>query len=221
MTTITTSGPIHHDPLDELLEKLAERIDTVVNQIASESYQLQRHEEFITSRLTQAITAAVRADPINVDGLTVEVHAEEFRPPQERKNGADLYVSLVRNDLEIPKSKGLLVQAKRRTSLLKSGEPRRLGNQSKRMYRRSDESYVWIYESNRIVSAVAPQASQPQLSIITNPTSVGTLIADGLRCNRGDDEIGPDLSRPLHEGLIAVMDDLSVPDALDFDVIQT
>lgn len=221
VSIITTSGPIFHDPLEGLLEQLAERVDTVVNQIASESYQFERHEEFTTSRLTQAISAAVRNDPITVDGLTVEVHAEEFRPAQERKTGADLYVSLVRRDLDIPKSKGLLVQAKRRISLLKSGEPRRLGNQSKRMYRRSDESYVWIYERDRIVSAAAPQASQPQLSIITNPTSVGTLIADGLRCNRGDEEIGRDPSLPLHEGIIAVMNYLSVPDALDFDVIQT
>lgn len=221
MTTITIAGPTHHDPLEELLEQLADRIDGVVNAIASESYQMERHEEPTTSRLTQAIVDAVRADPINVDGLTVEVHAEEFKPAQERKTGADLYISLVRHDLEVPKSKGMLVQAKRRSSLHKSGESRRLGNQSKRMYRRSDHSYVWIYESTRVISAAAPQSNEPQLAIITNPISVGTLIADGLRCNKGDEDIGRNRSLPLHEGMTAIMDDLSVPYALDFDVNQT
>jgi hypothetical protein len=195
MTTITITGPTHQDPLEQLLEQLADRVDTVVNHIATESFLMERHEEPTTSRLTQAIAAAVTADPINVDGLTVEVHAEEFKPAQERETGADLYISLVRHDLEVPKSKGMLVQAKRRTSLLKSGESRRLGNQSKRMYRRSDESYVWIYEESRVVSAAAPQSSEPQLAIMTNQISAGTLIADGLRCNKGDEEI--DRTQPI------------------------
>jgi hypothetical protein len=223
MSVITTAGPTFRDPLEELLERMTERVDAVVNQIAAESYQLQRHEEPTTSRLAQAISSTLRNDPITVDSLTLEVHAEEFKRTEERKTGADLYISLVRNDLIFgPKSKGVLVQAKRRTSLLKSGEPRRLGNQSKRMYRRSNNSsFIWIYEHDSVVCTKAPRASKPLLSRITNPISVGEFIASGLRCDLGDEEIGRNISLPLHEGITTVMHDLLVPRALDFDVKQT
>jgi hypothetical protein len=82
------------------------------------------------------------------------------------------------------------VQAKRRTSLLRDDESRRLGNQSKRMYRRSDDSYVWIYDQDGVTCTKAPRSSRPTLTRTTNPMSVGELIADGLRCNLGDEDIG-------------------------------
>jgi hypothetical protein len=51
-------------------------------------------------------------------------------------------------------------------------------------------SYVWIYEDHGIVSAKAPQSSAPILQRLADASSVGELIADGLRCNKGDDNIG-------------------------------
>jgi hypothetical protein len=218
--SITTTDTTFFDPLEELLRQLTERVDAVVDPIARESYQLDRHEEFTTSRLAQAVTSELRDAPITVPGLALEVHAEEFRPTHERKIGADLYISVVRRDLDFTKSKGILVQAKRRISLLRDDESRRLGNQSKRMYRRSDDSYVWIYEQDGVTCTKAPRSSMPTLTRITNPMSVGELIADGLRCNLGDEDIGRDASAPTLEGISDVMQRLTVPRALDFVVRQ-
>jgi hypothetical protein len=131
MSVITTTRTTFHDPLEELLKRVTARVDEVVAQVAAESYQFERHEEFTTSRLAQGINSSLRDDPIIVDGLTLEVHLEEFKAIQEKQTGADLYISLVRNDLIlVPKHKGMLVQAKRRTTLLKSGEPRRFPSHS-------------------------------------------------------------------------------------------
>jgi hypothetical protein len=103
----------------------------------------------------------------------LEVHAEEFTKPEEKAAGADLYVSLVRKTTDFPKSKGLLVQAKRRSSMIRSGEPRRLGNQCKRMNRRSKKgSYVWIYDEDGVTSVKAPQASMPLLQRVTERNSL-------------------------------------------------
>jgi len=194
MSLITTTDTTFFDPFEQLLQELTERIDTIATAIATESRQFDRHEEFTTSRLAQAINDTLQHDPITVPGLALEVHAEEFTKPAEKIAGADLYISLVRKDNDFPKAKGLLVQAKRRSSMLRSDEPRRLGNQCKRMNRRSKKgSYVWIYDDHGITSAKAPQSSEPILQRLTDASSVGELIADGLRCNKGDEKI----ARPI------------------------
>jgi len=152
-----------------------------------------------------------------VPGLALDVCAEEFTKPQEKVAGADLYISVVRKDTQI--SKGILVQTKRREAMLRSGEPRRLGNQCKQMRRRSKKSsYVWIYEDDHVLSVKAPQASKPILQRVTEASSAGELIADGLRCNRGDEDIGRKLSAEPVEGILEVMKRLSVPTGLDFVV---
>ncbi|OKO73409.1 hypothetical protein [Bradyrhizobium sp. AS23.2] len=221
MSLITLTGSTFHDPLEQLLHKLTERVDAVANGIANESQQFGRHEEPTTSRLAQAINNAIRNHPITAPGLTLDVHAEEFTRRQEKVAGADLYISIVRKDTDDQISKGILVQAKRRDAMLRSGEPQRLGNQCKQMYRRSKKaSYVWIYESDRILSVKAPQASKPILQRVTGSSSVGELIADGLRCNKGDDKIGRELSADPAAGVLEVMRRLSVPNGLDFVVRQ-
>ena len=142
------------------------------------SQQFGRHEEPTTSRLAQAINDAIRNHPITAPGLALDVHAEEFTKHQEKVAGADLYISVVRKDKDDPISKGMLVQTKRREAMLRSGEPQRLGNQCKQMYRRSKKSsYVWIYERDRVRSVKAPQASKPILQRTTGSSSVGELIS--------------------------------------------
>jgi len=197
------------------------RVDSAVDQITRESFQFGRHEEPTTSMLLQAINSAFRSDPVTAGPLALKVHAETFTRPQESHAGADVYVSLVREDLILPRSKGMLIQAKRRTALSKSGEPQRLGAQCKRMYRRSHASYVWIYEEHGITCGDAPQASQPLFTRVSNPTTVGELLADGLRCNRGDEGIGRNIALPLHVGVPKVVRDLAIPHALELDVINS
>jgi hypothetical protein len=217
MSLITLTDSDFHDPLEQLLHELTERVDAVVDRIASESQQFGRHEEYTTSRLAQAINDAIRNHQITAPGLALDVHAEEFTKPQEKVAGADLYISVVRKDTQI--SKGILVQTKRREAMLRSGEPQRLGNQCKQMRRRSKKSsYVWIYEDDHVLSVKAPQASKPILQRVTEASSAGELIADGLRCNRGDEDIGGKLSAEPVEGILEVMKRLSVPTGLDFVV---
>jgi hypothetical protein len=217
MSLITLTDSDFHDPLEQLLHELTERVDAVVDRIASESQQFGRHEEYTTSRLAQAINDAIRNHQITAPGLALDVHAEEFTKPQEKVAGADLYISVVRKDTQI--SKGILVQTKRREAMLRSGEPQRLGNQCKQMRRRSKKSsYVWIYEDDHVLSVKAPQASKPILQRVTEASSAGELIADGLRCNRGDEDIGGKLSAEPVEGILDVMKRLSVPTGLDFVV---
>ena len=217
MSSITLSGSDFHDPLEQLLHDLAERVDSAVDGIARESQQFRRYEEPTTSRLAQAINDAIRHHPITAPGLALDVHAEEFTKRQEKVAGADLYISVVRKDTYI--SKGMLVQTKRRETILRSGEPQRLGNQCKQMRRRSKKaSYVWVYEDDHVLSVKAPQASAPILQRVTDASSAGELIADGLRCNRGDEDIGLELSAEPVEGILEVMRRLSVPNGLDFIV---
>jgi hypothetical protein len=219
MSVITLTGSSFHDPLEQLLHDLAERVDSVVNGIAQESQQYGRYEEPTTSRLAQAINDAIRNHPITAPGLTLDVHAEEFTKRQEKIAGADLYISVVRKDRDNRISKGILVQAKRRDAMLRSDEPQRLGNQCKQMRRRSKKSsYVWIYEDDHVLSVKAPQASKPILQRVAEASSAGALIADGLRCKRGDENIGRELSAEPAEGILRVMRRLSVPTGLDFVV---
>ncbi len=192
------------------------RVDAAVTAEASESYQFGRYEEFTTSRLAGAINAAIRNDAVTAPGLALDVHVEEFTKSQEKVNGADLCISLVRRDTDEPISKGMLVQAKRRDAMIRSGEPRRLGNQCKNMHRRSKTaSYVWVYEQGGVTSVRAPQASQPLLQRVSEP-STGELIAKGLRCNAGDKRIGRPISADPRLGVS--MRRLSVPTGLDFVV---
>jgi hypothetical protein len=66
---------------------------------------------------------------------------------------------------------------RRRSSMLRSDEPHRLGNQCKRMNRRSKTgSYVWIYDERGVISAKAPQSSQPILQRLTGSSSVWLAI---------------------------------------------
>jgi hypothetical protein len=112
MSLITLTDSDFHDPLEQLLHELTERVDAVVDRIASESQQFRRHEEYTTSRLAQAINDAIRNHQITAPGLALDVHAEEFTKPQEKVAGADLYISVVRKDTQI--SKGILVQTEQR-----------------------------------------------------------------------------------------------------------
>jgi hypothetical protein len=61
MSLITTIDTTFHDPFEQLLQELTERVDAVVNAIARESQQFDRHEEFTTSRLAQTINDVFEA----------------------------------------------------------------------------------------------------------------------------------------------------------------
>jgi hypothetical protein len=87
------------------------------------------------------------------------------------------------------------------------------------MYRRSRESYIWIYGENSVIAVPAKRARYPKLPhdfTSIGRVTIGDLIADGLRCNKGDESLGRPLSRPTIDGMHAVMQRLATPRALSF-----
>ena len=50
---------------------------------------------------------------------------------------------------------------------------------------------------------------------MSSATTVGSLIADGVECTKGDPSIGRDPELPLVEGLNAMIERLAVRRALD------
>jgi hypothetical protein len=221
--SILTTGSTFHDPLEELLQEARQRIDNLVTAIAQHHYITGTQEHHLTPRIAQAIQDDLRHHPIEVDGLKLEVLSQDIPDrgggAMESKIGADLYISLTRFDVDDPISKGVLIQAKRRNSLLRADERRRLRNQIARMRRRSKTgAYVWVFDDEGVTCVEAPNSSDPSLTWIFNPMTVGELIVEGLRCNRGDRAIGRPLDVPPEVGITRLLHRLSTRGGLDLTV---
>jgi hypothetical protein len=225
MSVTTITGPTSDDPLEELLNEARGRIDAAVIMVARHHYQTPTQEHQLTARLAQAIESELRHQPIEVDGLRLEVFTQDLPDrgsgSMESKVGADLYISLDRLDEYNSISKGMLVQSKWHDSLTHADERRRLRNQIARMYRRSSSSYLWVFDENGVTSIEAPKSSNPTLTWIRNPTSVGELIVSGFRCTKGDPNIGRDLDLSPAQALIRVLHRLSARHSLDLAVTHS
>jgi hypothetical protein len=90
MTLIKDVG--QEQPIETLLYELQHRVDSVVSQVAIHAHDMAKHETHLTSQLAHAIYAAISYHPIEVKGLKLEVHVEEFQPLEEHTSGADLYI---------------------------------------------------------------------------------------------------------------------------------
>ena len=171
----------------------------------------------MTSRIAQMIETVIKQHPINAGDLKLEVATQDVPDrgsSMERNIGGDLYISLVRRDKTPPVSKGMLVQAKWDSSIKTD---RQLRVQARRMHRRSkDDSYVWSY-GPKGVSAIPSGAFVNPGSIYPEMTA-GELIAEGLRCRRGDLRIGRDLGIPRSAGMRAMLNKLNAEGALEFQV---
>jgi hypothetical protein len=115
MTPIT-EYPSFENRQEKLLNELKNVIDERVTEVCSRHYEALTQEPALTSRIAQAIESELAHHPINVDGLKVEVTTLDIPDrganSMESKTGTDLYISLVRHDLDDPISKGMLIQAK-------------------------------------------------------------------------------------------------------------
>ena len=80
----------------------------------------------------------------------------------------------------------------------------------------TDSSYVWSFGPNGISAFEAQgfDASKPPRTRI----SVGKLIADGLRCNRGAKKLGRDLSLDRPEAMTLKMKELDAAGAIEFAI---
>jgi hypothetical protein len=187
---------------EQLFDKLEAVINKTVEQVCEKQIPAGTEEPALSSRIAQAIETELQHHSVEVDGMRVEVATQDVpsHGPNtlERKTGVDLYVSVIRHDDDEVVSKGILVQSKRGGSLRQ--DHRRLRNQSTRMRTRSEESYVIIFDEDNAVAVPAKRSCYPKLphDFRHDEISIGELIVDGLRCSRGDENIGrnPELPRP-------------------------
>src|SRR6266567_4557283 len=195
--TTTTEGHFEENE-EELLHELALAIDEEAYIVCARHYKTYAQEPPVTSRIIQAIETRLRHHPIIVGGLRVEVVSVDMpdrRSDMERLTGADLYVSLVRRDREFPVSKGMLIQAK----WDKSGGKNRMRQQALNMGLLSDDAYVWFYGATGVTCVPALDVLKPyaRLDHLSPRMTLGELLSDALRCNRGDPKIGIDLMIPM------------------------
>lgn len=213
----TTFEQPRSDREQQVLDQLEDRIDTAVMKVVREHILRGSQEPDITSRVLQEIVREVEHHPIDVPGITVDVQTEVMKSigsSAEKNSGADAYISVVRTDGDERVSKGMLVQAKRETSLSKRAERVRLGSQCRKMRRRTDEAYVLVFSETGAKSAPAPpyaRAPQPRGSLNHWRTTPGKMISDAVACQKGDRNIGRDIDRPLHEAMREVTQRLGAP----------
>jgi hypothetical protein len=211
MALITRTGTDFFDPGEVLLQKLEKRIDFAVNALAREHHLRNTEEPVLTARLVQLIEDNLRHDPIVVPGLKLEWESQTMGSigrREEANSGADVYLSIVRRDAGRRDSKGMLVQAKRKKRFNKKSERDRLTIQCNKMRDRTQDAYVWIFHETGVRVVKAPKdATDIQITDLLDSASVtpGELVAEGLRCNRGDRTIGRSLNMELH----AAMNDIT------------
>lgn len=214
--TDTTEG--ERDRNEEELALIAALIDGIIAEICAHHYEGLAQEHQLTSRIAQALDERLRQ--IRVGNLTLKVDTREFPDKGagslEKPTGADLYISVVRqDDLGEGFSKGMLVQSKWDHALSK--DRKRFREQAGKMLRRSDSSYIWVYEERGISVVRAEEVGESELDR-TDAMTVGELIAGGLKCDEGDPDIGRDTDLPLTQSLNSVMTQLGVDTSLSFQV---
>lgn len=196
------------DPEEVLLQRIRKRVDSAVTKLATEHYLRNTEEPTLTARLIQLIEERLQQEPVDVPGLKFEWESQTMGSigrTEEANSGADIYISIVREDNGRRDSKGMLVQAKREDSLERRRSERvRLGTQCRKMRRRTGDAYVWVFHNSGVrVSRAPPYAEAPRVhgALSREMTTLGELIVEGLRCKRGDRKIGRILGLPLHEGI--------------------
>jgi len=206
-----------------LFDKLREIVDKVCARVHQEEYDTLTQEAPLTAILAAEIRNELRHHRVVVGRLSIDVMSRNVpdrgRHSMESINGADLYISLVRRDKGI--SKGVLLQAKWEEELYDGDK--RLRNQALRMQTRSAiGSFILVFGPRGIVAVPALRATWPRVpfDFLDEAISVGTLIADGLICTRGDHELGRDLDTPPPQGIDDVLRRISGDDqpALEFQV---
>jgi hypothetical protein len=188
---------------DDLIMDLQDRINEVVQEMCQRHYDGPTQEHQLSSRLAQKLE-----DEIGLlvgENKAITITAQELpdrgRGAAESLIGADLYISLVRHDKEPPISKGMLVQSKWDKTLRTD---KLLRGQSNEIYRRTRTGgWLCVFGPNDMECVRTNRTRHENLpgDLMEETTSLGQLIADGLRCTEGDEAIGlpPDGSMSMNE----------------------
>ena len=198
---------------EHLFEAIQQAVDSVVSAVVEQHYGALTQEPQLTAKIAGAIEFTL--DQMDLGDLNVKIAVRDF-PPQgpgalEGKVGADVYISVAvigedRNDV----SKGMLAQAK-----WDHTKDSKLPEQVGKMMERTESSYVWVFGPHDVTCLPAGTYFDP------NPTegqTIGSLIANGLRCEEGDRRIGRDLTKPLITSLNEIMQELGVNTAVSFTI---
>jgi hypothetical protein len=191
-----------------LFDRLREIVDKTCSRVHAEEYDTLTQEPALTAIIAAEIRNELRHHPIVVGRLSIEVMSRNVpdrgSKTMESINGADLYISLVRRDTGV--SKGIILQSKWEKEL-KNGN-KRLRNQALRMQHRSDgSSFILVFGPRGIVAVPALRATWPRVphDFLDDAMSLGTLLAEGLKCNKGDRGLGRDLGAPASQGMDDVL----------------
>jgi hypothetical protein len=131
----------------------------------------------------------------------------------EGKVGADAYISVaVIGEDGDNVSKGMLAQAKWDHTT----KDAKLPEQISKMRERTDSSYVWVFGPQGVLCLPAGEYFHPGPS--RKSRTIGSLIANGLRCEEGDRSVGRDLTKPTITSLNEIVHDLGVNTALSFTI---
>jgi hypothetical protein len=203
------------DERETVFAAIQERVDQAVSRVVEGHYDALTQEPQLTAKIAGAIEATL--DEFDYGDLNIKIAVRDF-PAQgpgalEGKVGADVYVSVAiigedRKDV----SKGMLAQAKWDYTT----KDAKLPGQIDKMMDRSESSYVWEFGPHRVTSFPAGDYFNPAPD--SHGQTIGSLIANGLRCEEGDPGIGRDLTKPLITSLNEIMQDLGVNTALSFTV---
>jgi hypothetical protein len=190
-------------------------VDDAISTLLEDHYKGLTQEPQLTAKVAQVIEHAI--DGADVGDLNIEVKVRDF-PAQgtgalERRVGADIYISVAiipedKKDV----SKGMLAQAKWDDTAADRKLPRQIGD----MMDRTESSYVWVYGPNGVTCYPAGDYLNPTEE--SAGQSVGSLIANGLRCEEGDRDIGRDLTKPTVTSLREAMEELGVRRGMAFTI---
>ncbi|MEY9153381.1 hypothetical protein [Bradyrhizobium japonicum] len=201
---------------EHVFQVIEQLVDAIVSEVAEGHYEALTQEPQLTSKIAGAIEHTIKQ--VDLGDLNVQVEVRDFpaqgRGALEGKVGADVYISVAvipenREDV----SKGMLAQAKWDHSAKDPKLPEQIG----KMMERSESSYVWVYGPNGVTCYPAGDYINPD-SAGAGGQSVGSLIANGLRCKQGDRRIGRDLTKPLITSLNEIMEELGVLTAVSFTI---
>jgi len=198
---------------------LGEQIDGIVTQACQRHYPASTQEHQFTAKIADRLD--LRLNNLRIGDMKVSVHVQDFTDrgskSQETKTGADLYISVVVDAHDEKVNKGMLVQSKWEDALTRS--PKGLKPQTDKMKARTPSSYVWGYGPTGITVVPSEDVGARGIELSRSMT-VGELIADGLRCNQGDPQIGRDLKLPPVESLNVIMEQLAADLAVSVELTE-
>lgn len=200
---------------EQLFDAIQQAVDDVVSKVVRKHYEALTQEPQLTAKVAEAIELTL--DNTNLGDLNVKVLVRDF-PPQgpgalEGKVGADIYIStaVIGEDGE-DVSKGMLAQAKWDRTM----KDPKLPIQEVKMRERTHSAYVWVFGPNG--ATCYPAGRDLAVNPSVKSQTIGSQIANSLRCKEGDRGIGRDLTKPLITSMNEIMQDLGVNTALSFTI---